>query len=202
MVSKFVKAASSNSLNEDRITILNEVSKSNKPNLKQSDIVGISMLFTSLKYGIDFNYLTNWRTKLNLNEETPKIVVVSRNKNKICLSYNVMDYDTNCSQGQFIEVISKDIGKTFKESVTDDFLSSKIICNIETHIDREYEIAEVFPQNLSCLGDYAEKNRRVFFQYSPKVPNKYVLVSLNDYFIYADANFNPWEKTLNIFKVN
>ena len=200
-VGKYVRAAipSKTTLLEDKITLLNNSSINNLSDLGKSELFGSTMMFTSYRYGISFKYLTNWIKKTDINKKNPTKTLVSRNYNKICILPDIDMYDEKCSKGQFVEIYSKDSNKTFEETISNNFLQTGVGCSIKIHQDRGYDIIEVVPETSGCIGKYAVVGSHTFFQYSTKIPNKFILVSINQYPIYSDVNYNSWDKTIEIF---
>jgi len=193
-----VKAAAPiNNLKDDKLEIVETSSTKVKPDQNKPDIFGTSMKFTSYEFGITFNYLTNWGYKLNDGEEKSLNVSISKNKNKICLLYDIYKYDENCINGHYIEVLKKDPGKSFKDTLFTSIAKEQINCDIKINKVRGYEIAEIDTQNNSCFGNFSKQNKRVIFQYSPLFPDKFILISINKYEILADTNYNLWEDTIS-----
>ncbi len=182
---------------DDKIEIIKTGSTSLKPNPQDQDIFGITMKYTSYKLGITFNYLTHWGKKLNIDEEKYLDVFVTRNQNKVCISYDIGKNNTGCDNGDYIEVINKDPAWSFQKAIENYFLQkNQKSCHVNIYKYSGYEIAKINPGVLECEEEYTKNGMNKYFRYDSKFPNRFVLVSLGKYPALADVNYNTWDKTL------
>lgn len=194
-----VKAAVNEDSRLDTIQIIGTSSTSYKSDPQEPDIYGATMKFTSYKLGVAFNYLTHLWKKTDSIENKPTDVFISRSLNKVCLTYNIPNSSENCSSGQYFLMLKKDPQTSLKKTVEEEVLKKNSNCAVNTYKSGEKEIAEVVPLTNKCPEEYSKKRVQRYFQYDSKFPDRFVFVSLSQYPILADTNYNTWEKTLTLF---
>lgn len=194
-----VKAAVNEDSRPDTVQIIGTSSTSSKLDPQEPDIYGTTMKFTSYKLGITFNYLTHWWKKIDSIGNKPTDIFISRTLNKVCLAYSIPSSGANCSNGQYFLMLKKDVKASLKKTVEEDLLKKSSDCAVNTYKSGEKEIAEVVPLTDKCSEEYSKKSVQRYFQYDSNFPDRFVFVSLSQYPILADTNYNTWEKTLTFF---
>lgn len=199
-ITSSAKASVNEDIRPDFIQILGTSSSDSKLNPQEPDIYGTNMRFTSYKLGIAFNYLTHWWKKKDSIEDSPTDVFISRNINKVCISYNLLNSGGNCTGGQYVLMLKKKAGTSLKITIEEELLkNSQNNCTVKTHISGEKEIAEVIPLSDNCPETYSKKSVDRYFLYDNKFPDRFAFISLGQHPILADTNYNTWEKTLTFF---
>lgn len=195
-----VKASVNKDARPDFTQILGTSSSDSKLDPQEPDIYGTKMRFTSYKLGISFNYLTHWWKKKDSIEDSPTDVFISRNINKVCISYNLLNSGGNCTGGQYVLMLKKKAETSLKMTIEEELLkNSQNNCTVKTHISGEKEIAEVIPLSDNCPETYSKRSVDKYFLYDNKFPDRFAFISLGQHPILADTDYNTWEKTLTFF---
>jgi len=143
--------------------------------------------------------LTHWWRKKDSIENKPVDVFISRSMNKVCIAYSIPNSGENCTSGQYLLMLKKDPQASLKKTVEEDLLGKNTDCVVSTSKSGVKEIAEVVALTDKCPESYSKKSVQRYFQYDSTFPDRFVFVSLSQYPILADTNYNTWEKTLMFF---
>lgn len=160
--------------------------------------------YTSPGLGITFQYLSKTPDENNYPVEVKEV------GNKVYVHVQA-NYSKNYTNGQWLEVFSKDTSKSLEQSVKEKFLNgySDSDCQIKLSSLQTFELAKIevpIEQNDSletmsakwdkCPTPYTTTNGLSYFLMDPKRPSKFIYFSIGQYFIQSGENDIPWQDTI------
>lgn len=175
--------------------------KNNQESYSEDTGVANQKRYVSPVLGISFLYLTKFENQsISVRQEGQKIYVYPS--------------DTAYTDGQFVEVFTKNVQDTLKDAVTGKFLANndpnKCFIEVSTfsHYPSSYSIAEIsYPQDTDldlevmtkkmnyCSADYAKTNGMRYFLDDATHPEKFVFLSIGQYSINATPD-KGWQDTI------
>lgn len=162
--------------------------------------------YTDQKLGITFKYLT----------KNPSVTVFTVGENKICITYD--ESDSECTNGQYVEVFNKQSSQTLKEAIGERFLSGYdkkecFVQNLPVNEDKiDLRTAEItypepsdpqayfFANSEKCPGRYSKTNGLRFFMMDTTVPDKFAFFNIGQYVISGSNEQTSWHETFEFLK--
>lgn len=163
--------------------------------------------YSSYKLGLSFLYLSS---------QADKTLYVHETGNKICLS--TLTNDTDCAQGQSVEIFNKNAADNLQTAITKQFLQNYaptdcFVTNVKNPVANEttpdsFTFAEIsFPKptdpsapwwtNADKCPRYATTNGIAYFLMDTKHPEKFIFLSIGQYPILAGPGNQLWQSTIN-----
>ncbi len=166
--------------------------------------------YRSKKLGITFQY------EDTISSQFADKVYVKEMNNKICITFVIND--EICSNGQFVEVFTKDPNQTLEDAIRSKLLEGKsetdcLITPYQTShtlpstfktveisypTDENTDMETLFKKQQACNEQYARTNGMRYFLEDTKHPSKFLFFSIGQYGIPAGKG-KVWQDTIQIF---